>query len=377
MGLKILCAGFLIRHPLGGHTWHHLQYLLGLQRLGHEVFFFEDYGWPESCYDPGADVMTGDPSFGLGYMSEVFARFGLEDCWCYLAEDGLVHGRPREEFAQFCRECDCFLNLSNINWTTELGECRRRVLVDTDPVFTQIGALGAGGPFSNYHALFTYGENVHRPGCDMPTAGQRWLPTRQPVGLDAWKPRPLDSRAPFTTVMNWTAFGEQVWQGRVFGQKDREFAPYFDFPRTSGRPMEMAVSADPQVRRRLVDGGWRLADPCAVTRTCWTYQDYLRASLAEFCVAKHGYVVTQCGWFSDRSAGYLASGRPVVVQDTGFSRFFPCGLGLLTFRRPEEALRCLQLVADDPETHAQAARGLVEELFDSDKVLTELLERVL
>jgi len=301
MALKIVCSGHLVRYPLGGHSWHHLQYLVGLKDLGHEVTFFEDYGWPDSCYDPERNLMTSDPRCGIAYLSRLLQPHGLADHWCYLAEDGTAYGMPREQLAQLCRECDIYLTLSNLNWIPELEHCRRRVLVDTDPVLTQIGAHGLGKPFSWYQVLFTYGENVDQPGCSMPTAGLRWLPTRQPVVLDLWPVEAGDVSAPFTSVMNWSSVGEREHEGRIYGEKPREFAPFFGLPRDTGEAMELAINAPPDVQERLRAGGWRLADARHVTRTPWTYQAYLKASRAEFAVARHAYVSTQCGWFSDRS----------------------------------------------------------------------------
>lgn len=375
--MKIVCSGYLVRMPVGGLNWHHLQYLAGFRRLGHEVTFFEHFGWPDSCYDPARNVMIADSSYGVAYLEAILRPHGLDRCWCYLAEDGTAYGMSRDELAQRCRECDLYLNLSNINWIPELEHCRRRALVDTDPVFTQIGAHGFGGPFSAYHVRFTYGENVHRAACDMPTRGVSWLPTRQPVVLDLWPWEPGNPAAAITTVMNWTAYGGHVHDGRYYGQKDRQFEPFFELPQRAGVPMEIAVDPPDAARKRLREGGWKLADPAAVSRTPATYQQYLRASRAEFCVAKHGYVTTRCGWFSDRSAGYLASGRPVVVEDTGFSDFLPCGRGVIAFRSPQEALAGIEQVNADYVGHCRAARAFVEEYFDAAKVLSHLLEKSL
>jgi hypothetical protein len=372
--MKILCSGHLVRYPQGGHSWHHLQYLVGFLRLGHEVTFFEHFGWPDSCYDPARNDMTSDPSYGLAYLKTLLEPHGLQDRWCYLAEDGTAYGMSREQLAQICRECDVYFNLSNINWISELEECRLRVLVDTDPVFSQIGGFGMGGPYSRYHRLFTYGENVHRPGSSMPDGGVRWLPTRQPVVTDLWPVTPGDSAQPFTTVMNWSAYGDREWKGEVYGQKDREFEPFFSLPQDIGCPMEMAVAAPTPVRTRLQDGGWNVTDPRVVSQDPWSYQQYLRRSRAEFCVAKHGYVRTHCGWFSDRSTGYLASGRPVVVQDTGFSDFLPCGQGLLAYRTPQEAVAAIRQVNEEYDIHCRAARVVVEKCFDARRVLGQLLE---
>lgn len=375
MSLKILCSVYLFRHPVGGHTWHHLQYLIGLRRMGHDVVCFEHYGWPNSCFDAGLDEMTADPAYGITYMRELLADNGLADRWCYLAEDGQAHGMSREALAAVCADSDLYLNLSNMNWLPELELCRRRALVDTDPVFTQIGGHGAGPPFDWYHTLFTYGENVHRSRCEMPAGGARWVATRQPVVLDLWPVRHGDPAAPCTSIFNWSAYGDRTYEGRVYGQKDREFEPFISFPRQTQQPMALALNAPEEVRHRLLAGGWRLVDPLRVAKTPFTYQEFLRASKAEFCVAKHAYVSTHCGWFSDRTAGYLASGRPAVVQDTGFSRSLPVGEGLVAFATPGEAAAGLKEINNDYAAHCKAARRIAESFFDSSKVLTDLLSR--
>jgi hypothetical protein len=373
MPLKILCSGYLVRHPVGGHSWHHLQYLIGFRRLGHEVVFFEDFGWAGSCYDPARDEMGSEPAYGLQYLRALLRPHGMGERWCYLAEDGQVHGMTREALRTYCAECDVYFNLSNMNLIPEIGLCRRRALVDTDPVFTQISAHGAGGPFSDYDVRFTYGENVNRSSCDMPTGGTTWIPTRQPVVLDLWPVTPGNPMAPLTSVLNWTAYGEHVERGRTYGQKDREFQPYFCFPRETNQQMELALNAPKEIRIRLLAGGWSLTHPLAVTRTPFTYQEYIRRSRGEFCVAKHAYVNTWCGWFSDRTAAYLAMGRPAIVQDTGFSRFLPCGQGLLPFQRHDQAMRQIQRVGEDYPAHCKAAREIAEGFFDSTVILTDML----
>lgn len=375
--LKILCSGYLIRYPVGGHTWHHLQYLIGFQRLGHEVIFFEDYGWPNSCYDPVRGEMTGDPRYGISYLLDLLRQYGLENSWCFLAEDGTAYGMSRRRLAQLCEECDVYVNLSNINWIPELEQCQRRVLVDTDPVFTQIGAHGLGGPFSNYNKLFTYGENVHQPGCDMPTGGAFWLPTRQPVVLDLWPVVAANRFAPFTTVMKWSSFRDLEHDGRIYGGKDREFAVYFTLPRDIGEVMEITLSASPVVQQNLLDAGWQLANPQEVTRDPWSYQSYLQSSRAEFSVAKHGYVTTRCGWFSDRSTAYLASGRPVVVQETGFSNWLETGVGIVPFHTYRDAISGIESINSRYEEHCLAARSIAEEYFDARKVLGHLIDRAM
>ena len=374
--MKILLSGYLFRDPHGGgQIWHHLQYLVGFQRMGHEVYYLEEFGWKNSSYNAAADVLTSDPSYGILRMSELLSLFGLSDRWCFLAENGQAYGMTREKLASVCGECDVYVNLSGIiNWVPELALCRRRVLVDTDPAFTQIGAHGMGGPFSRYHTLFSYGENVHRSGCEMPTGGFRWLPTRQPVVLDLWEPKPVATDAPITTVMNWSSYGEHKYKGRIYGQKGRQFEPYFSIPLKVSRRMDLAVANAPwHIRWRLRANGWGLADAAAISRTPWTYQEYLSKSAAEFSVAKHAYVSTHSGWFSERSAGYLASGRPVIVEDTGFSKFLPCGKGLFAFRTAKEATASIKEVLRNYPVHEKSARALAEECFDASKVLSDLL----
>jgi len=376
MSLNILCSGFLVRYPLGGFSWHHSQYLIGLCRLGHKVTYFEHYGWADSCYNPALNAVSSDPGYGLGFIKQLTERYGLNFHWSYISEDGTTYGMSREQLAQTCRDADVYFNLSNINWIPELEDCRRRVLVDTDPVFTQIGAHGSGGPFANYQRLFTYGENVHQPGCEMPTGGARWLPTRQPVVLDLWPVRPGNVSAPLTTVMHWSPFGTRP-QLSHYGQKDREFEPYFGLPRSTGQTMQLACGPPTTARERLLEGGWQLVHPLEVTRDPWVYQEYILSSRAEFSVAKHGYVSTQCGWFSERSAAYLASGRPVLVQDTGFSAWLKTGAGVIPFRNIDHVMSGIEEINTRYDFHCRAAKAVAEEYFDARQVLADLLERSL
>jgi hypothetical protein len=374
MSLKIVCSGYLLRYPLGGFSLHHLQYLVGLRRLGHEVIYFEDYGWPDSCYVPETDDVTSNPVYGLKYLTTLLRPQGLDGRWCYLAEDGTAYGMTRDALSAALHECDVYINLSNINWIPELEQCHTRVLIDTDPVFTQIGGHGMYDTLDRHHVLFTYGENVGQSWSGMPTAGKRWLPTRQPIVADLWPVEPGDPAAPVTTVMNWSAYGTFEFQGKLYGQKDAEFRRFMNLPREIKRNMRLAVSAPSEIMQQLGDGGWEHVSPLRATRDLASYQQFIRQSSGEFSVAKQGYVITGCGWFSDRSAGYMASGRPVVVQDTGFSRFLPCGKGLIPFRTPAEAVDGLRCLGDDYEGHCRTARAIVEEFFDARKVLTKLLE---
>jgi hypothetical protein len=298
----------------------------------------------------------------------------MADAWFYIAEDGTTYGLSRERLAQLCRECDLYINLSNINWIPELEQCRRRLLVDTDPVFTQIGAHGLGGPFSRYDVLFTYGENVHKSWSSMPTASRNWLPTRQPIVLDLWPVERGKKSAPFTTVMNWSPLGDCVYGGRIYGQKEREFETFFSLPRYSQNRMEVAARVSETIYGRLIQNSWQVVDPLEVTRDTSTYKDYLAASFAEFSVAKHGYVTTRCGWFSERTAAYLALGRPAAIQDTGFSDWLQTGAGVVAFGTFDEAVSAIDEINRRYEFHCRAAREIAEEYFDASKVLSSMIE---
>jgi hypothetical protein len=375
--LRIVCAGYLIRYPLGGHTWHHLQYLVGLHRLGHDVRFVEEAGWPDSCVDPVRRDMTSDPSYGLQYMRGIFDQHDLGGRWAYVDVNGASYGATREEVAQWCKRADLVLDLSGVTWLAEFTDARRRALVDTDPVFTQVHAFGKGGGVDRYDVRFTYGENVHSPRSSMPTDGHQWLPTRQPVVPELWPVTTVPPDAPWSTVMSWSNFGERTRDGVLYGHKDREFPPYLALPRMAATPMELATRPPDNIAARLAEGGWRLTDPDLVSTDPVAYQQYLRSSRGEFAVAKHAYVSTRCGWFSDRSAGYLASGRPVVLQDTGFSDVLTTGEGLLPFDTPEQALEAMAAVNSDLERHGKAARHLAETELSAERVLTHLLDRAL
>jgi hypothetical protein len=375
--MRVVCSGHLIRNPLGGHALHHLQYLVGFARLGHEVYFAEEAGWRGSCYDPLRDEMSDDPSYGIEFVRELLAPHGLERRWCYVDAEGKAYGASRPDLAQWCREADVYLSLSNMNLLPEARLARRRVLVDTDPVFTQLQAHGLEDPAA-YDARLTYGERIGRPGCVVPGDGLSWAPTRQPVVKELWELTPARQDGPLTTVMNWSAYGDYRHNGHVYGQKAREFKRYLDVPGQTGWRLEVALGDAPSaVARELRDHGWEVVDPVPISRDPHTYQAYLRGSAGEFSVAKHAYVSSRCGWFSERACGYLASGRPCVLQDTGFSQHLPTGEGLLAFSTPAEALRRLAELAADYERHSAAARALIEEHFDSDLVLGQLLERSL
>jgi hypothetical protein len=375
--------GYVVRCPIGGMAWHHLQYVMGLAAMGHEVLFLEDSGdHPWACYDPQRGVTDADPSYGLQFAGETFERVGLGRHWVYHDAIGFRwHGPAAEGVAKFCKSADVVLNLSGANplrpWVSEIPV---RAYIDTDPVFTQLRHLSDRGRLERtrqHTAFFSFGENFVRPGHAIPDDGLSWRPTRQPVVLDAWPVILGPASGHFTTVMQWDKTLQNVprkFRGRFYGCKADSFEPYMELPWLSGVALELAVGGCDAPRSELRGKGWKLRNPLEVTRDPWTYQKYIQRSKAEFSIAKHGYVTARSGWFSERSAAYLASGRPVVLQDTGFSDWLDCGEGVVPFDSLSSAALGLRDVVARYEDHCLSARRIAESYFDSGKVLSRLLD---
>lgn len=370
--MKVLFAGIIARYPFGGVTWCSLMYLLGLRDLGHEVLYIEDTG--ECVYDPDQDALSVDPSYGTRYIHETLAPFGLGEHWSFINYDGTYHGLSRAAVSAFCADADLFINLSGGAWfwRDEYARIPRRVFVDSDPVFTQLAiAKGAGWYvdfFRRFDHLFTFGANIGTPASDVPTGEFVWQKTWQPVVTALWHTSAPPTRDRFTTVMTWRT--ESFTD--VDGNKDREFLRFMDLPAHTPSRFELAVNGP---RHLLAAHGWSPVDAMAVSRTPWSYRDFIQGSKAEFGIAKHAYVARRSGWFSDRTACYLAAGRPALVQDTGWSAHLPSGTGLLGFSTPEEAIAGLARLEHDYQRHAAGAVAIAREHFDAARVLPPFLER--
>ncbi len=378
--LRIVVLGYIVRGPMGGLAWHHMQYLMGLTRLGHDVYFVEDSGDYPSCYDPVRHVTDADPTYGLRFATRAFEKVELSDRWAYHdAHTSRWFGPSADQVLNICQTADLLLNLSGVNplrpW---LAEIPARAFVDTDPIFTQIGHLtnpAARERASKHTAFLSFGENIGPGGSAVPKDGLPWQPTRQPVVLDAWPVTPGPARGKYTTVMQWGSYQACEYDGRRYGMKADSFGRYMNLPEKAGRIFILALSAPTAPRTLLRSKGWVVLDPRGPARDPWAYQRYIQNSKAEFSVAKHGYVVSRSGWFSERSACYLASGRPVVTQETGFSEWLRVEGGVISFSTPEEAVAAIEEVNSRYEFHGRMARAVAEEYFDARKVLTDLLER--
>ena len=393
--LRIIVGGYVGLLPAGGVTWDYAQYPAGFAALGHDVYYVEDTRlWP--IYQPaGSD--WGDCSTLIERLRSVMDAFDLSERWAYRDEaSGRTFGLSREKLEVVCRTADMFVNVSCSTFMRD-EYCRIpvRALIDSDPMFTQIQYLSQqmftpGEPAlrglvdaHNFH--FTFGENIGADDCRIPDCGINWRPTRQPICLRRWRatpPPPLaadDDSAAYTTLMNWTAARPLRHGGETWGQKAVEFRRFLDLPSlASDVPLAVAVGQTGGAGESFpVDAaraaGWRVLDPEVCAPDWRSYQAFLAGSRGEFSVAKETYVKGRTGWFSCRSACYLASGRAVVTQDTGWSKLLPEGEGLLAFADPEGAAHALRRVEADPARHSRAARAIAEEHFDASRVLASLL----
>jgi hypothetical protein len=384
VGPRVVVAGYLVRYPLGGYAWQAVHFLAGLRGLGCDVFFYEDSAYYADAYVPGSSGMqSSDYDYGVRAASDFFAAHGFGDAWTFWdAATDRHHGADAERTRAALADADLFVNLGGVNRVPRERRPRAvAVYVDLDPAYTQI-QLAAGDAtlaamLSDHDRHFTLGENIGRPDCRIPRGAFDWQPLRQPIVADLWEPLPPDPGAPFTTVGKWDATGRDVtFEGEVFAWRKRtEWLRFLDLPRRTGQRfcVAMDVASRPDDLARLNAAGWEVVDPLAISRDPYAYRAFIRRSRGEFTVAKDVNVRLRSGWFSDRGACYLAAGRPVVNQDTGFDDHLPTGNGLFSFQTPADATAAFATIAADYPRHAAAARALAVEYFAPARVLAPLV----
>lgn len=376
----VVIAGSLAQKPCqGGHTWQFLNYLLGWKRLGHDVLFIDRIE-PEMCLDENGARTTFESSVNLEYVTRVMRAFGLQDQFCLIYNRGeKVAGISREAALRKTREALMLINVMGfLDDEDILAAASRRVLLDTDPGFGQMWQdLGLATLFREHDAYVTIAENIGRAGCTIPDCGIDWITWRQPVVLDQWPAQDFAAEK-FTSIGSWRGpYAPVEHRGVKYGLRAHEFRKFVALPSVTGMKFEVALdihSADAQDVALLDEHAWSVADPKVVAADPWVYRDYIQGSRAEFMATKGMYVQTHSGWFSERSICYLASGRPVLAQDTGLAKLYPLGEGIIAFNTLEEAAAGAREICADYGKHSRAARMIAEEYFDSDKMLPRLLE---
>ena len=385
--MQIVVTGLIATYPLGGVSWDYLQYIQGLHLLGHDVFYLEDTGnW---VYNPGLSTFTEDCSFNLQYLDAVLT-FAVGPAtgrrWSFRSPIGEYFGLTEREIETVCNQADLFINVSGSCWLRDRYQgCARKLYIDTDPLYTQhqLEAMRRGTATTdqaysvnlirNHDLFFTFAENISDPSCCIPSCGLTWHTTRQPIVLENW-PFTFTPAAPaLTTVMSWKndvtlpSIG-----GETYGGKDVEFLKFMHLPSRVSVTMEIALSGAAPFDQ-LRHNGWQVVNGYEKSSTMEVYQNYLSSSRGEWSIAKNAYVASRSGWFSTRSAAYLALGKPVVVQDTGFRPYYPVGEGLFDFATINEAVAAIENIESDYRRHCEAARSIAESHFGADAVITRLL----
>jgi hypothetical protein len=376
---RVVFGTYMVRYPLGGALSSALQWLLALRALGHDVHVVEKSGWPDSCFDPSRNVMSDDCTYGFETVRRLLSRFELGNRLCYVDAGGVYHGMTREAVALAFSRADIFIDRgAHGAWEEEAAACSRRLLLDAEPGWRQIemhNTQERGERLPEYDHFATVGANIGTPLSPAPTAGHVWKRHLPPVSTQLFTPVRLGVDGNVTTVMSWKAHRDVEYAGRTYGQKDVEFERFLDLPGRVEVPIEVAVG-NGAPRELLREKGWLLRNAHEVTASVDSYQRYIAGSLAEFSVCKSVFVELNTGWFSDRTAAYLASGRPAVVQETGFSTHLPCGEGLFAVRTVDEAAAAIAEIAGDVVRHARAARSLACEYLDGRRVVGRLLDEV-
>jgi hypothetical protein len=387
--MRVVVTGMVATYPVGGVAWDYLQYVEGFRRLGCDVFYLEDTG--QWFYDPPAGTFFVDGTMNAQHLARTMAELVPEcaDAWSLRGPDDVVHGRDAAHVRRICDGADLFVNVSGASrLRDEYRRARRLAFIDTDPLYTQARAaavdagtvdpqmIDAVETMRRHEVWFTLGEHIGAPDCAVPTVGLPWRPTRQPIVLERWPTTPApDGR--FTTVMSWKIEpSPPIIAGHIYGGKDVEFERFMALPSHTPERLEVAI-AGVAPRARIEAAGWHVVDAQSVSRTTADYRDYVLRSRGELSIAKNAYVAPRSGWFSTRSAAYLAAGRPVILQDTGFSAHLPVGPGLHAFTTLAEATEALAAIRADYGAACRHAREVAAECFRAETVCERLIAEAL
>jgi hypothetical protein len=383
---KIVVMGFMGSMPIAGVIWQHVHYLVGLQRLGHDVYYIEDSA--RIPYNPTNFDTNNDFSYAAKILAQLASEFGFEKRWAFCARylpKNPTAGLRLTKIRQLYREADAILNVcGSQEFNEDLMQSERILYVESDPGVEQIKVDKRTRSTIEYlgkhRALFTFGENIGTDRFPVPLHKLKWFPTRQPIVTDLWKTsRSPNESAVFTSIANWSTSGlkDIEWRGEKYlWSKSREFLRFVAAPKKAGEPFELATDIkDEKTRNKFLANNWRFRRPHEMSVDYWDYRSYIRRSKGEFTVAKDQYVRLHTGWFSDRSACYLAAGRPVITQETGFTDHYGNSGGLFAFRSLGEIPEAVRAINADYKKQSRAAFAVAREVFEAENVLRELLDR--
>ena len=374
---KIIVFGILFWYPLAGVTFQFLHYLIGLRRLGYDVYYIEDSGrW---IYDPKLNDLSPDALPNVTAVAPILEQHGFAGKWAFRGNypDGQCYGMTEGQILELYRDADAFLNVTGAQeLRDEHLSIPRRIYVESDPFAIQAKVANGDGStkrmLDSHDTLFSFGENLGQSDCTIPVGEYKWLPTRQPVVMDLWDHSFSPVTGSYNTITTWHNKGKNIeWNGDTYyWTKDREFEKFLELPlRRPELSFELATCVDNETLERIEGMGWKQVSSVEVSATADSYRAYIQGSRAEFTVARDQYVRPNTGWFSDRSACYLAAGRPVITQETGFSKFMPTGKGLFGFNTMQDVLHAIDDIESDYSGNCEAAKEIAKECFDAEKVL--------
>ncbi len=378
----IIVGTYMVRYPLGGNLSWALQYLVGLQELGHDVYMVEKYVHDNSCYDPEKLVFSNDCTYGVKVVSKLLSDYGFEKKWCFVESGEVYHGLSRKGIGAVFKRADLYMeNGAHGAWEEESLHAKCRVYIDVDPMFTQIKFYNnnvGGKPIPKFDHYFTNGLNVGKEGNTIPTNGINWKYIFNPVNSSLFKHVAPPPNAPYSTIMNWKSYDDRVYyKGVEYGHKNIEFEKFRSLPTMVKAPLEMAVSGLKDENSEIVrKNNWSIKSAQKVTFSFNAFREYLQSCKGEFSVCKNMYTATNSGWFSDKSAAFMASGRPVIVQETGFSKYLPVGAGLFAVNNVDEAKEAIETIESNYEWHCEKAWEIANEYLSTNKVLGNFLKQV-
>ena len=388
-------GGYIGLYPTGGATWDYIQYPLGLKMLGHDVYYIEDTG--QYPIFQKEEYAWDDASYCIQYLKKNMESFGMKDRWAYRdVASGKSFGMTETRISELCNAADVFINISYSTYPRdEYMKIPIRILIDSDPMFTQMQYLlqeNSGSGLSQtwttkqmveiHTHLFTFGENIGSIDCKIPLLNYKWIPTRQPIVMDLWDHSKNNISIGFSSIMNWSGRKKLIFENEEWGQKDVEFEKFKEVPSyvrdvnfevVINRPLNKESQFNINEYERL---GWKILDPREFVNNSSDYRNFILNSTAEFAVAKETYVKSNSGWFSCRSACYLAAGKPVITQETQWSKYIPSGNGLFAFTDVESAIEAINKVKLDIKLQSIKAKEIAHDYFDSNIVLKKMLEQL-